>query len=121
MASIEAETNEAEAGVCFQEMTFSKTCQIESFAAPSLAKHLITKHGFDTSSSVLEVPIELLGCVYKAKHSLIIRTPELCSHNNVKFRLCDFHFDWLHNKFEKGDTDVDDDKVPFFRFRRNRL
>jgi hypothetical protein len=117
VASIEvkAETEVQEEAT---EMTFSKTCQIETFVAPKLMKVMLAKE--IDHSPWFEFPVELIACVCKAKHSLVVRSPYISNRDYSKFRLCDFHFDYLFD-IHILEKICDEDKISFFKFRRNRL
>ena len=97
MASIEDKTDAKEVQES-EEMTFSKTCQIEYFAMPTIIKCLAFEGislGLEPVSQP-EVPVELVGgCVCKAKHSLIAMAPEMSNRRR--------------------------DTRSIFRFKRNRL
>ena len=103
----------AEAQVYF-EMTFSKTCQVDIFTMPALLIHLVEEKTWEWTDPRL--PPEFFECACKAKHSVVIGGTKLCS-GRMKYRLCDFHFDYLYEKY----VNEADKTILSCKFRRNRL
>jgi hypothetical protein len=98
-------------------MSHNKTCQIDKFIEPSKIKHL------EVYGDLEGLPIEIIPCANRAKHSVVVRALELSSRRTAKFRLCDFHFKFVQESEEEhGIADFEGSEAPpIFKFRRNRL
>jgi hypothetical protein len=98
-------------------MTFSKSCQVELFTFPTIVKFLVIYKDLRPGT-----PAELMPCANKSKHSVIMRTSEFGQRRSIKFRFCDFHFNYLREKYEnEGLYGYAGEEMPFFKFRWNRL
>ena len=106
-------------------MTFSKTCQIDTFVLPINLK-VLAEAMLGHVSMPVKTPIGMLPCAGKAKHSIVVKAGSLGAIGKGKFRFCDACFRLLCELHKDNPDAIGmalalEDDTPIVRFRRNRL